>query len=87
MRIYIRLFTEELLSITQVDINANDKGKGVVNEDASITTYTANGIVSIRKAKHIISTFLPERIDFNVNDGVVAKLPFSPPIEFSCAVI
>ena len=52
----------------------------------SAATYTAAGIVRTKYAKHIISPFLLERMDLEVNDWMFQKT-MCPPIELVCAAI
>ena len=77
-----RLLIKELQNTVQGAINLNQDENSVSFPTIVAATYTASGIVRMIKAKHIINTFLPERIDLEVNNGMFPTKSIRPTIEF-----
>jgi hypothetical protein len=76
-----------LLTMIQVMTNITHEGNTYSCRNILTTMNITYGIMRTTSAKQTIRTFLPDRIDFNVDDGVLATSSVSPPIEFACAVI
>ena len=82
---YRKLLTKVLDNIIHMARNLNDGGTALSFPNSIPIIYTITGIFITISVKHIINTFLPERIALEVGEDIFP--PYSDEIELVCCAI